>query len=50
MVTELILVIVLGYYDSMTGRFINEDLIGMNSGDTNLYAYVGNSPTLYTVV
>ena len=36
------------YYDPMTGRFINEDLIGFDGGDTNLYRYVGNSPTLYT--
>lgn len=36
------------YYDPMTGRFINEDLIGFAGGDTNLYAYVGNSPLMYT--
>lgn len=35
------------YYDPATGRFINEDLIGFEGGDTNLYRYVGNSPTLY---
>ncbi len=33
------------YYDASTGRFISEDPIGFNAGDTNLYRYVGNSPT-----
>jgi RHS repeat-associated protein len=30
------------YYDGEVGRFISEDPIGFKSGDTNLYAYVGN--------
>jgi RHS repeat-associated protein len=29
-------------------RFISEDSIGFAGGDTNLYRYVGNSPTNYT--
>jgi RHS repeat-associated protein len=33
------------YYDPSTGRFISEDPIGFASGDTNIYRYVGNSPT-----
>jgi RHS repeat-associated protein len=36
------------YYDSTVGRFISEDPIGFGGGDTNLYRYVGNSPTNYT--
>ena len=32
------------YYNSDIGRFISEDPIGFGSGDTNLYAYVENSP------
>jgi RHS repeat-associated protein len=33
------------YYDSAVGRFISEDPIGFNAGDTNLSRYVGNGPT-----
>jgi RHS repeat-associated protein len=33
------------YYDQNVGRFIGEDPIGFNAGDTNLYRYVANSPT-----
>jgi RHS repeat-associated protein len=33
------------YYDSANGRFISEDPIGFDAGDTNIYRYVGNSPT-----
>jgi RHS repeat-associated protein len=33
------------YYDPTVGEFISEDPIGFNAGDTNLYRYVGNSPT-----
>ncbi|MFM6630018.1 MAG: RHS repeat domain-containing protein, partial [Microcystis panniformis] len=33
------------YYDSTIGRFLSEDTIGFNSGGTNLYSYVLNSPT-----
>ena len=32
------------YYSPMLQRFISEDPIGFSSGDTNLYAYVGNDP------
>jgi RHS repeat-associated protein len=32
------------YYDSLAGRFISEDPIGFDSGDLNLYRYVGNNP------
>jgi RHS repeat-associated protein len=32
------------YYDSLVGRFVSEDTIGFNGGDTNLYRYVANSP------
>jgi len=32
------------YYDPEVGRFISEDPIGFEGGDTNLYAYVGNNP------
>ena len=32
------------YYDSITGRFINEDPIGFAGGDFNLYRYVQNNP------
>jgi RHS repeat-associated protein len=33
------------YYNPTWGRFISEDPIGFAGGDSNLYAYVGNSPT-----
>jgi RHS repeat-associated protein len=33
------------YYDAADGRFISEDLIGFNAGDTNISRYVFNSPT-----
>jgi RHS repeat-associated protein len=32
------------YYAGGLGRFISEDPLGFGGGDTNLYAYVGNSP------
>jgi RHS repeat-associated protein len=32
------------YYSPALQRFISEDPIGFSSGDTNLYAYVGNDP------
>lgn len=32
------------YYSPLLQRFISEDPIGFSSGDTNLYAYVGNDP------
>jgi RHS repeat-associated protein len=31
------------YYDPTTGRFLQEDPIGFDGGDLNLYAYVGNN-------
>jgi RHS repeat-associated protein len=33
------------YYDPKIGRFISEDPIGFDEGDTNLYGYVRNSPS-----
>ncbi|MFZ5392262.1 MAG: RHS repeat-associated core domain-containing protein, partial [Patescibacteria group bacterium] len=35
------------YYDPEVRRFISEDPIGFNGGDLNLYAYVGNNPTMF---
>lgn len=32
-------------YDASQGRFLSEDPIGFEAGDTNLYRYVHNSPT-----
>ncbi len=32
------------YYDPETGRFINKDPLGFFGGNSNLYAYVRNSP------
>lgn len=36
------------YYSPDLQRFISQDPIGFGGGDSNLYAYVGNSPTNYT--
>jgi RHS repeat-associated protein len=36
------------YYDATVGRFVSEDAIGFEGGDSNLYRYVGNSPLNYT--
>ena len=33
------------WYSPDTGRWLNEDPIGFDAGDANLYRYVGNSPT-----
>ena len=33
------------WYDARDGRWISEDPIGFAAGDSNLYRYVGNSPT-----
>lgn len=33
------------YYDAAVGQFINQDPIGLNGGDVNLYRYVLNDPT-----
>ena len=35
------------WYSPDTGRWLNEDPIGFDAGDANLYRYVGNSPTNY---
>src|SRR5688500_2631162 len=32
------------YCDASVGRFIEQDPLGFDGGDTNLYRYVGNSP------
>jgi RHS repeat-associated protein len=32
------------YYSPQLGRFISEDPLGFNGGDTNVYAYVGDDP------
>ncbi len=34
-------------YIAAQGRFISEDLIGLDGQDINLYRYVGNSPASY---
>jgi RHS repeat-associated protein len=36
------------YYDAQTGQFIGQDPIGFGGLDSNLYRYVGNSPTSFT--
>ncbi len=36
------------FYAPETGRFLSEDPIGFNSGDSNFYRYVGNSPLMYS--
>jgi RHS repeat-associated protein len=35
-------------YDPATGRWLSEDPIGIDAGDTNLYRYVRNNPTNFT--
>lgn len=35
------------YYDSRTQRFLSDDPLGYGGGDSNLYAYVKNRPTVY---
>jgi RHS repeat-associated protein len=34
------------YYDSTTGRWISQDPVGFDAGDSNLYRYVTNQPLL----
>jgi RHS repeat-associated protein len=36
------------YYSPQLQRFLSEDPLEFAAGDTNLYAYVGNSPTNFT--
>ena len=36
------------YYDSTTGRWITQDPMGFDAGDSNLYRYVNNAPTRWT--
>jgi RHS repeat-associated protein len=33
------------YYDATTGRWISQDPLGFDAGDSNLYRYVNNQPT-----
>jgi len=35
------------YYDPAIGRFLQEDPIGFEGGDVNLYGYVWNNPTTF---
>ena len=35
------------WYDPNTGRWLSQDPIGFNAGDSNLYRYVGNEVTKY---
>ena len=35
------------YYDPETGRFISEDPLGFDGGDTNLYAYASGNPVTF---
>ncbi len=35
------------YYDPEAGRFVGKDPIGFGGGDVNVYAYVGNGPTVW---
>jgi RHS repeat-associated protein len=34
-------------YDPVLGRFLQQDPLGQTAGDTNLYRYVFNTPTMY---
>ena len=36
------------WYDSSTGRWISQDPMGFDAGDSNLYRYAFNSPTNHT--
>jgi RHS repeat-associated protein len=36
------------YYDTATGRWMSQDPLGFNAGDSNLYRYVSNHPIALT--
>src|SRR5581483_5579339 len=36
------------YYDASTGRWVSQDPMGFDAGDSNLYRYVYNRPTLHS--
>jgi len=36
------------YYDATIGRWISQDPLGFEAGDSNLYRYVNNRPTQFT--
>jgi len=36
------------YYDAATGRWLSQDPMGFDAGDSNLYRYVNNAPTNMT--
>ena len=36
------------YYDATTGRWISQDPMGFDAGDSNMYRYVTNAPTNQT--
>jgi RHS repeat-associated protein len=36
------------YYDANTGRWISQDPLGFDAGDSNLYRYVNNGPASAT--
>jgi RHS repeat-associated protein len=36
------------YYDANTGRWISQDPLGFDAGDSNLYRYVSNRPAMLT--
>ncbi len=35
------------WYNPELGKWLSEDPIGFNAGDTNIYRYVGNMPSIY---
>jgi RHS repeat-associated protein len=36
------------YYSPQLGRFVSEDPLGLAGFDVNMYAYVGNTPTMFS--
>jgi RHS repeat-associated protein len=36
------------YYDPATGRWMTQDPLGFDAGDSNLYRYVSNAPNLFS--